>query len=138
MDQITGFLKGRKTYLLSAWIFTGAVAALANGWGDEELAVLGGAIAALTATTRAGIKKGPATLAPLVLALLMFVGCASLNRVNPATGKTGQQEIQESADQLAQSLPPPLNWILPSVTWLVLTIAAVAGREEQARAEAVQ
>jgi hypothetical protein len=51
------FLRGRKTYLWAAGMFTLALAAIANGWGDAQIAALGGEIAVLAATLRAGIGK---------------------------------------------------------------------------------
>lgn len=130
MNQMQKWLSGRKTYFLSAAMFTIALTAVLNNWGETELAALAAGIAALTASLRAGVNKSGAAVVMLA-ATLTIAGCASLGKVDPVTGTSPAQDIVSATAPLGAMLPKPFNAIVPGVVGSVLALLIALGKVKE-------
>ncbi len=134
MNKMQDWLKGRKTYFLSAAMFTIALTAVLNDWGAPEMSALAAGIAALSASLRAGVKSGG--IAMLFLAVTLTIGgCASLGKVDPATGTTPAQDIVTATAPIGAMLPSPFNAIVPGVVGSVLALLIALGKAKDGEAQ---
>lgn len=133
MRRVFDWLSGRKTDLVAAQITAIGIAALCNDWAELEYTLPTIFAGAGFASFRAAIKKLDLRLsriAPLLLLCFFLpLGCASLSKVNPETGKTQAEEIQSGIAAGSAALPFPWNVIIPSVSWAGLTAAAALGQK---------
>ncbi len=94
IQRLQKALEGKKTNLISAWAFCGALYMWMNGLGEAEVSATLATVAALAASMRAGIaRNGGAVALVAIVAGIFLVGCASLGTIDPATGTSPAQDI---------------------------------------------
>ncbi len=134
MDQITAWLDGKKTNLVSAWVFCGALYMAMNGIGDDQLNALMATVATLAATMRAAQTKAaglvPVLVGGLAVSLLMLGGCASLGMIDPATGTSPAQDIVQAAGETAALFGPVIGAAVPIGLASLLSIIIALGKVE--------
>ncbi len=135
MDQLNSWLSGKKTNILSAWGFCGALFMVMNGYGDDQISVLLATVATLAATGRAAIKKSNGVVPFLIIGsmagLFLFNGCASLGVVDPATGTSPAQDIVAAAGTGAALFGPVIGTAVPLGLASVLSILIALGKSKE-------
>ncbi len=140
MNRISEWLVGKKTNLVSAWVFCGALYMAMNGIGDDQLNALMATVATLAATMRAAQTKA-AAVAPIVLvgistSLLMLGGCAALATIDPATGMSPAQDIVVAVGETAALFGPVVGTAAPIVIGTILSLLIAFGKAKDAAAPA--
>ncbi len=132
--KIQAWLKGRKTYITSAVIFVGALAAVMNGWGDAQINAFAVALATAVATMRAGIEKSGSQVPKIIIvALIGFLflgGCAALGQVDPETGTSPAQDIVAALAEGASLFGPVVGTAVPTAAATVLAVLIALGKVE--------
>lgn len=131
-ERLTASLKGKKTNLISAWAFCGALYMWMNGIGEVESAAILGTVATLAAAMRAGIaKNGNAVLILAVGASFMFLGgCAALGVADPATGTSPAEDIVAAAGTAAALFGPVVGTAVPVGIGSILSILIALGKSK--------
>ncbi|MHA1962057.1 MAG: hypothetical protein ACW99U_17770 [Candidatus Thorarchaeota archaeon] len=66
----------------------------------------------------------------ILASVLVIAGCASLDRLDepdPVTGVTPAESIKAETEAFSAPLPPPFNWVVPSVVGLGLVVLTAIG-----------
>ena len=135
MDQITVWLKGKKTNLISIWAFAGALYMWMNGIGEPEQQAILGTVAAGLAALRAGINKNGTAAAMIACAtagLFLLGGCAALGMVDPATGTSPAQDIVAGVSETAALFGPVAGTAVPIGLASLLTVLIALGKVKDA------
>ena len=130
-DKLQAALVGKKTNLISAWAFCGALFMWMNGIGDVEQQAILGTVAALAASLRAGIAKNGAAAVLIIGASASFFllgGCAALGVVDPATGTSPAQDIVAASAETAALFGPVAATAVPVGLASLLSVIIALGR----------
>ncbi len=129
IERLRKALEGKKTNLISVWVFCGALFMWMNDIGESEQQVILATVAALAASMRAGIlKSGAAMFLVAVTAGMFLSGCASLARVDPGTGTSLAQDIVAGAADIGSLFGPVLGAAIPPGLGGILSIMIALGK----------
>ncbi len=135
MNQITAWLEGKKTNLISAWVFCGALYMAMNGIGDDQLNALMATVATLAATMRAAQAKVatlPIIIVGISVSLMMLGGCAALATIDPASGTSPAQDIVVAVGETATLFGPVVGTAAPIVIGTILSLLIAFGKAKDA------
>lgn len=130
--KIQKWLKGRKTYIVSAAIFVGGLAAVMNGWGDAQINAFAVALATAISTMRAGIEKSgsqvPKVIIVALIGFLFLGGCAALGQVDPESGTSPAQDIVAALAEGTSLFGPAVGTAVPLAAASILSIIIALGK----------
>ena len=139
VGQLNAAMSGKKTNLTAAWTFGFALFLVMNGVGVDEAgaihlaqdqAGLGALLTAMSAgmaTTRAAIAKA----AVPILGVALFVGCASLATVDPATGTSPAEDIVAAVGAITPLFGPGISAAAGGITSGILSIIIALGKAKE-------
>ena len=130
MEQLMKALKGKKTNLIAAWAFCGALFMWMNGFGEAEVSATLATVAALAASLRAGIAKNGTAMVIICgcASLFLLGGCAALGLIDPATGTSPAQDIVVAAGETAALFGPAIGIAVPIGLASLLTVLIALGK----------
>ena len=133
-DLVREALKGKKTNLISAWAFCGALYMWMNGIGEAEQQAILATVAALAASMRAGMARNmPVFLVGGIVASVMFLGgCATLGIIDPATGTSPAQDLVTAITPIAGLFGPIIGTAVPLGLASLLSIIITLGKVKDA------
>ena len=124
-------LQGKKTNLISAWAFCGALFMWMNGIGEIEQQAILASVAALGASLRAGMGKATAMFVMMGISGLWMAGCAGLARIDPVTGTSPAQDIVAGASDIGMAFGPAFGTVVPLTLAGVLSIIIALGKAKE-------
>ncbi len=122
-------LEGKKTNLISAWAFCGALFMWMNGLGEAEVSATLATVAALAASMRAGLaRNGGAVALVAITAGFFLVGCATLGVIDPATGTSPAQDIVAGTAEALAPFGVGVGTAVPLALAGILSIVIALGK----------
>lgn len=134
MNQITAWLDGKKTNLISAWAFAGALYMVMNDIGDDQISALLATVATIAAAMRASNAKIAKAILPLVIGCLFaggLVACASLGTIDPSTGTSPAQDITKASGSIASVFGPAVGTAVPLIVGGILSVIVALGKTKE-------
>ena len=133
-NTIRNALKGKKTNLISAWAFCGALFMWMNDIGEAEQQAILATVAALGASLKAGIVRNnvaPFLIMGLGTSMFFLAGCAALGEIGPG-GTSPAQDLVASSAELASLFGPMAGTIIPVGLGAILSAIITIGKVKDA------
>lgn len=135
MEHLNKWLDGKKTNLISAWVFCGALYMAMNGIGDDQLSAIMATVATLAATMRASVAKVGAIVPFMIVgvgaSLFLLGGCAALGVIDPASGTSPAQDIVLATGETAALFGTVAGTVVPIGVASLMTILIALGKVKE-------